>query len=453
MNSLTFAEIHTLHQQIAPLIHAGAFIFLKYIGERKYILEIGKFSILFCFQDPFLRFHLTKLKKNPEFNQFSDIVNKTLSLAQLKAFTIVNEDRILNFRFEGKSTYFLIAEMFPKKPNFYLLNSKMEIIESLKAVSNTIYTSPQKNTIFKKPLKSDLGAINSESVEKFYQAQELLYHLDKKKKEITCMFNAEIKQLLKQQETCKNSLRKALKWEDIKHEGELLQSNFTSLKRGMTEIIVKDWAHHNSEVTLTLNPKLKPQGEVEQRFKKAKKLKIAIEHYQRQLSEKKDRIKMLQEEIAKVKQLENLKELKSLYPEKKQADKTEKSLLPFREYISETGFKIWVGKNSSSNDALTFKYANGYDLWLHVKDYPGSHVIIRKKSNQAVDPATIDDAVQVAIFYSKAKGALSAEVCLTEKKYVSRFGKLKKGKVQISKQQVIHAKADKERFQRLKTAS
>lgn len=137
--------------------------------------------------------------------------------------------------------------------------------------------------------------------------------------------------------------------------------------------------------------------------------------------------------------MRTLEELEDTYPVT--IKEKEKKELPFREYISETGFKILVGKSSKSNDILTFQYAKGNDLWLHVKDYPGSHVVIMRPKGKEVDQATIEKAVSLACYYSKAKNAAHAEVCLTEKKYVSRLGKKGDGKVQISKQKIIKYKS------------
>ena len=50
--------------------------------------------------------------------------------------------------------------------------------------------------------------------------------------------------------------------------------------------------------------------------------------------------------------------------------------MPPKEYISESGFKILVGRNNKQNDKLTLKQADKNDLWLHTKDIPGSHTII-----------------------------------------------------------------------------
>ena len=64
----------------------------------------------------------------------------------------------------------------------------------------------------------------------------------------------------------------------------------------------------------------------------------------------------------------------------KEADQVE---APYK-FISSAGYEILVGKNNRQNDNLSRKIARKNDLWLHVKDLPGSHVIIRRKDKEEI---------------------------------------------------------------------
>ncbi len=61
---------------------------------------------------------------------------------------------------------------------------------------------------------------------------------------------------------------------------------------------------------------------------------------------------------------------------------------------------VLVGKNNLQNDRLSFKIANKNEIWLHVKDIPGSHVVIRS-TNPSED--TILEAAQLAAYFSKGR--------------------------------------------------
>ncbi|WP_162180853.1 NFACT RNA binding domain-containing protein [Candidatus Protochlamydia amoebophila] len=106
-----------------------------------------------------------------------------------------------------------------------------------------------------------------------------------------------------------------------------------------------------------------------------------------------------------------------------------------------------MGKNDKGNDWMTFALAKGSDWWLHTQDVPGSHIVIRTKKGQDPDEETLADAMQLALYNSKAKVRQEAEICMTQRKYLSRMGKNQLGKVQISKHRSVWIRFDLERYQ------
>ncbi|MCG6197792.1 NFACT RNA binding domain-containing protein, partial [Anoxybacillus sp. LAT_38] len=69
-------------------------------------------------------------------------------------------------------------------------------------------------------------------------------------------------------------------------------------------------------------------------------------------------------------------------------------------YTSSDGTEILVGKNNKQNDYLTNKLAAPHDTWLHTKEIPGSHVVIRSRQ---VSEQTLREAAVLAAYYSKAQ--------------------------------------------------
>lgn len=110
------------------------------------------------------------------------------------------------------------------------------------------------------------------------------------------------------------------------------------------------------------------------------------------------------------------------------------------------------GKKRRKNEQLTFSHAKGSDWWLHVRDYPGSHVVLHLHKREEPDPEAIEDAMQVALAYSKAKHQGKVEIVLTRCKHVSRLKKGRKGQVQLSNYQVRSAEFNAPHFQRIKKA-
>ncbi|MDR2182790.1 MAG: NFACT family protein, partial [Clostridiales bacterium] len=92
--------------------------------------------------------------------------------------------------------------------------------------------------------------------------------------------------------------------------------------------------------------------------------------------------------------------LKRREPKKKRAK--EKKAKPLH-YVSSDGFDIFVGKNNAQNDELTMRTAAQDDIWLHTKNIPGSHVIL-KAQNGRVSDAALEEAAHLAAYYSRARG-------------------------------------------------
>lgn len=103
-----------------------------------------------------------------------------------------------------------------------------------------------------------------------------------------------------------------------------------------------------------------------------------------------------------------------------------------RRFASSDGYEILVGKKAADNDFLTFRIAKSRDIWMHAADYPGSHVVIRKRGAQAVPHQTLVEAAQIAAFYSDARGLGKATVRYTEKKFVNKPKGASAGRVSIA---------------------
>ena len=106
---------------------------------------------------------------------------------------------------------------------------------------------------------------------------------------------------------------------------------------------------------------------------------------------------------------------------------------------------IIVGKNNVQNDRLTGA-ALGEETWLHAKDMPGSHVIVKSASPS---DQTILQAAQLAATYSKGRQADKVPVDYTLRKYVKKPGGAKPGFVIYTHQQTLYVSPDEKLAQRL----
>jgi predicted ribosome quality control (RQC) complex YloA/Tae2 family protein len=90
---------------------------------------------------------------------------------------------------------------------------------------------------------------------------------------------------------------------------------------------------------------------------------------------------------------------------KKQKAKSPAAEPPSRphQYLSSAGRTIIVGRNNTQNDRMTWREARPHDLWLHVKNIPGSHIIVPLEEDQEFpDDTTLLEAAALAIHFSQA---------------------------------------------------
>lgn len=83
--------------------------------------------------------------------------------------------------------------------------------------------------------------------------------------------------------------------------------------------------------------------------------------------------------------------------------------LPPRSFTSSDGFLIQAGRNNLQNDRLTLRTAQKDDLWFHAQKIPGTHVVIRC-GKQAVPDRTIEEAAEIAAWYSQATASFQKAI-------------------------------------------
>lgn len=103
-----------------------------------------------------------------------------------------------------------------------------------------------------------------------------------------------------------------------------------------------------------------------------------------------------------------------------------------RRFVSTDGFEILVGKRAQDNDTLTFRVARSLDTWMHASDYPGSHVVIRNPNRKDIPQRTLNEAAQLAAFYSGARELGKAAVNYTLKKFVNKPKRAAAGLVSLA---------------------
>lgn len=256
----------------------------------------------------------------------------------------------------------------------------------------------------------------------------------------------------------KRSLQEAENAEQYQLLGELLTANIYAAKKGMKEIEVANYYHPDGEmVTISLDPRKTPSENAQKYFTRYQKAKNSIDIIKEQINLAEKELAyfdtLLQQIIsASPKDIQEIREelIEEGYLRERQKKQTKKqqNIRPvLDQYIASDTTEILVGKNNKQNDYLTNKVAARDEIWLHTKDIPGSHVVIRSKEPSE---ETIIEAAKLAAYFSKAKQSSSVPVDYTLVRHVKKPSGAKPGFVIYDNQQTVYVTPDEDTVLRLK---
>ncbi|TVP47241.1 MAG: DUF814 domain-containing protein [Gemmatimonadales bacterium] len=116
--------------------------------------------------------------------------------------------------------------------------------------------------------------------------------------------------------------------------------------------------------------------------------------------------------------------------------------LPYRSFRSSGGLEIRVGRGARKNDDLTFHHAAPDDVWLHVREVPGAHVVLRWQESGNPPARDLEEAAGLAALNSEARHSGMVPVDWTRRKYVRKPRKAPPGAVRPDRVQTVFVEPD-----------
>ncbi|MCM3337180.1 NFACT family protein [Paenibacillus sp. MER TA 81-3] len=269
-----------------------------------------------------------------------------------------------------------------------------------------------------------------------------------------------------QQERMKNT-KKLEKLSETLHEardadrhrimGELLFTSLHTISKGDKEVELLNFYDENgATITIPLDPLLSPSDNAQRYFKKYNKAKNSIAVVQEQMEAAQEENRyfetlLLQLSEANVQDAQEIREelveqgyLRDRNRKGKRKKKDSRPTLHC--FTSSEGIPIYVGKNNLQNEYVSNRLGKPNDTWLHTKDIPGSHVVIR--SEQYGD-TTLEEAAQLAAYFSQAKNSSQVPVDYTLIRHVRKPNGAKPGFVIYERQKTLFITPDSKRIDQM----
>jgi|GEM_PF-6855958 predicted ribosome quality control (RQC) complex YloA/Tae2 family protein len=254
----------------------------------------------------------------------------------------------------------------------------------------------------------------------------------------------ELKRVQKILDICDEEGRSAKEAEKYKKWGESLFIHLSRIPPGARTWIVEDPYQPGEKISIPLPGGVSHSQVAQRYFKTYTKLKRKA----RALEERRRRMKMKREFLEDLdwsldaaqtlEDLENIHDDMAVLGLVKFHEKTKRGKpvsVPYRVFRSSTGSTILVGRNVRGNMEVTFRLGEKWDLWFHVRGYPGAHVILK---NRVPQPQELEEAAVLAARFSKAHESPGVDVDYVQRRYVRKVPGTLSGLVTYSKFSSIH---------------
>ena len=248
--------------------------------------------------------------------------------------------------------------------------------------------------------------------------------------------------------------------ERLRQFGDIITSNLHAMEKGMSRLTAADFYDPECpQIHIPLDPLLTPQQNAAKYYKEYNKAKTAESILTLQLEKGRrdlDYLNSVLEAIALAEGERDLQEIRQeltdtgyLRRPSKARDRGKRVASKPMEFRSSSGLRISVGKNNTQNDLLTTKQAFKSDLWFHTQKIHGSHVILWTEGVQP-DLTSIQEAAQLAAWFSQGRESGKVAVDYTPVKYVKKPGGARPGMVVYTTYETAYVAPDGELARRLR---
>ncbi|HJS74390.1 MAG TPA: NFACT RNA binding domain-containing protein, partial [Vicinamibacteria bacterium] len=235
--------------------------------------------------------------------------------------------------------------------------------------------------------------------------------------------------------------------EVLRRRGELLLAGLSRARKtrdGRSVAVPDLFDGEERDIQIEIDPRLSLPRNAERFFSRARKTERAREELETRLERVRKELSFLEGFECDLRDASTVGELEWLELEAAEeglrvptSARPAKKVRPAealgpRSFRSHRGSSILVGRSGRSNDALTFDVAKPHDLWFHAAGIPGAHVVLRVAPGEAADERELEEAAELAAYYSRARGNTAVDVIVTERRNVSRIKGAPRGLVKLA---------------------
>lgn len=305
----------------------------------------------------------------------------------------------------------------------------------------------QYKNLYKKEQKENYSLL----LEEFYLSRATKQRVAKQSQDILKLLTVLSARAAKRMQGRLADLEKCADREQLRIFGELLKANLYSIKQGQPFAEVQNYYDEGLKtIRIPLNPALAPSQNAAKYFKDYKKSHTAEQTLTKLIEQDKYEIEYLDSVLDALSRAKTVSDIAAIREELaaegyiKRTPVSKRTLMKtqFGEATSPSGYRVLYGKNNRMNEELTLKTAAKNDMWFHIKDMAGSHVVVQCAGKELTD-ADMHFAAVLAAKNSKGAELNTAPVDYTFIKNVKKIPGGKTGMVTYTSYKTYFVKKEK----------
>ena len=349
------------------------------------------------------------------------------------------DDMVAAFRLTrpGGAKVFLIHQLFGARGNTVLLDEKAKLLWARHRPPHSLLAAVPPAAVWSHGSGGqDEGGVSNHALDHLTATL-----LSDSSRETRSVLGRRLKSARRLVENLSRDFDRAEKGDLYRRNAEALAAYLHEIPSGVEKVEVLD-PRDGKTLAIELDPALPPAANMEAWFRRARKADKGRDVIAARLADARNEVLTLETAAAELEEIVEATEAPpgdqlallqdwrtahdQLFPAKKGRSAAgrygpEEPARPFRRYLVDGRWEVWVGRNNKENDELTHRAAHNRDIWLHAQGVPGSHVILRTAGKPEQVPKTVlAKAAGLAALHSRARHSELVPVIHTEKKYVRK---------------------------------
>ncbi len=261
----------------------------------------------------------------------------------------------------------------------------------------------------------------SAAIERFYAPREQVSSHAQRRDALRTAIAATRARITRRRDALRGELEQVAALERLRWEGEMIFAYMHTLAPGQHTLMVED-------TTITLDPKRTPVECAQDRFRAYDKAKGAAAEVPGRIEDAEVQLAGIDEIVALLGMADEYDAIEIVAREAQDAgwlptgvtarDRGARTSGPLR-VAATGGWTIYVGRTAKQNQETTFTLGSSDDMWLHVRNVPGSHVII-KSGGRPVPDEVLQEAASYAAYFSPLRNEPAVDIEVAPRHQVRR---------------------------------